>query len=82
MSVIGAPALLDLCKRMEFSGVVIDYDAPTVAAAFQAVENVMTSAQVQSALSNAIDAATTPKVLTGAQKIAIVRAWASWKVNN
>ena len=47
----------------------------TANAALQAIENVFVSAAVQNALSNAIDAATSPIVLTIAEKRTLVKHW-------
>lgn len=44
-------------------------------AAFQAIENVFISAAMQNALSNAIDTATAPLVLTPAEKRIFVKHW-------
>lgn len=49
-----------------------------VNAAIQAIEDVFTSAQVQSALSNAIDNAITPATMTAAEKRLLVK----WYLKN
>jgi len=46
---------------------------PTINAAIEAVETVLTSASLQTALSNAIDAATDPIVLDGTEKRKLVK---------
>lgn len=45
-----------------------------------AIEGVLTNAQVLTALSNAIDAATSPVVLTNVQKRRAVLMWAKMKI--
>jgi len=44
-------------------------------AAIQAIEDVFESGALQTAISNAINTATSPAVLTGAQKRALVKFW-------
>lgn len=53
-------------------GIAVNYTKPILNAAAQAVEDLLTNNS--GAISNAIDAATTPTVLTAAQKKAVVAA--------
>lgn len=59
-------------KPLEFTGGV-SHRRPVLNAAIQAVEDTLTGATVQTALSNAIDAAITPATMTNAQKRALIK---------
>lgn len=58
--------------------IAVNYSKPQINAAAQAIEDVFTSGAVQNALSNAIDTATSPLTMTGAQKKALVK----WYLQN
>ncbi len=59
-------------KPLEFNGGVA-HRKPVLNAAIQAIEDTLTGATVQAALSSAIDAAITPATMTNAQKRALVK---------
>jgi predicted trehalose synthase len=73
VSVLTAADLQAVRNSVSTSGVAVNYDKPTINAAAQAVEDWFEANRA--ALGNAVDAATAPKVLTAAQKKAIVAAW-------
>jgi len=63
-----------LVRELTADGVTgINFTKPQVNAAIQAVEDVLTGAALQTALSNAMNTATSPLVLTAAQKKLLVR---------
>lgn len=59
-------------KPLEFNGGVV-WSKSALNAAIQAVEDVLTGAQAQTAISNAIDAAIAPATMTNAQKRALAK---------
>lgn len=66
-------------KASPVEGYSINYLKAGVNAAFQAVEDWFTQGAVQTAVSNAINTATSPLVLTVSQKKIIVKFWLDWK---
>jgi len=52
----------------------VDYDKPQINAAFQAVEDLLTSNATKNQINSTIDTATAPKTLSAAQKREIVKA--------
>jgi len=62
-----------LVRELTSDGSGVNFTKPQVNAAIQAVEDVLTGAALQTALSNAINSATSPLVLTAAQKKLLVR---------
>ena len=73
MATLDAKTLADASRACEKLGTV-DYSKPQIYAALQAVENTLTSLSAKTAISNAINTATAPKVLTAAQKREIVKS--------
>jgi len=59
-------------KPLEFAGGV-SHRRPVLNAAIQAIEDTLTGATVQTALSNAIDAAIAPATMTNTQKRALIK---------
>jgi hypothetical protein len=59
-------------RPLEFNGGV-SHRRQTLNAAVQAIEDTLTGAAVQTALSNAIDAAISPATMTNGQKRALIR---------
>lgn len=86
LAVIPALDLATLRNRLaedaDRDGFPINYTKPVANSAFQAVENWFTQPAVQAAVSNAINLATAPLVLTPAQKKAVVRRWLDWKARS
>jgi len=72
MAILTAEQLSQLRQDLERRGQTINYNKLQANAAFQGLEDWYQSANVQSALSNAIDTATSPLVLTPQQKLALV----------
>lgn len=69
------PVQLDELRQnysIDFSWKLVREDANDI---FQAIEDVFTSPAVQNALSNAIDNATIPIVLTANEKRSLVKFW-------
>lgn len=71
------PAQLDevrqaYTKPLEFNGGV-SHRKPVLNAAIQAIEDTLTGATVQAAISNAIDAAISPATMTNPQKRALMK---------
>lgn len=63
-------------------GYSIDYVKSVANTAFQAIENWFVLAATQAAVSAAINTATSPVVLTAAQKKIVGKAWLDWKARN
>lgn len=59
-------------KPLEFNGGV-SHRKPVLNAAIQAIEDTLTGATVQTAISNAIDAAISPTTMTNGQKRALMK---------
>lgn len=73
MAILDSKTLAAASQLCERAGTV-DYRKQQLYAALQAVEDALTSVTVKTALSNAINTATAPKVLTAAQKREIVKS--------
>jgi hypothetical protein len=65
-------ALRRQCARGEIP---VNYTKAQINAALQAIEDTFESAALQNAISNAINTATSPLVLTAAQKRVLVKHW-------
>ena len=72
MAILTPEQLAQLRQELERRQVPINYTKPQINAAFQGVEDWYQAANVQNAISNAIDSATSPLVLTPQQKLALV----------
>lgn len=75
MATLTDAQLTELRRKFASSGVPITATKPVFNAAYQAVEDWFVAASTQSAVSQAINAATDPVVLTVAQKRALVEHW-------
>lgn len=73
MPILTAEQLAYLRREMARSQSVVDYNKPVINAALQAIEDWFESRRAQ--ISNAIDTATSPVVLTAAQKRLLVIAF-------
>jgi len=73
MAILTAPQLDEVRQAYVREHGVADVTKPKLNAAIQAVEDVLSSAGVQTAFNNAINTATAPTVLTAAQKRLLVR---------
>lgn len=69
-------------KYAEQEGYSISYVKTVANAAFQAIETWFSAGAQQTAISQAINAATSPVTLTVAQKKIIGKAWLDWKSRN
>ena len=72
MAILTVEQLVQLRQDLEKRGHTINYNKLQINAAFQGLEDWYQAASVQNALSNAIDTATAPLVLTPQQKLALV----------
>lgn len=72
----------DLEKYAVANGYSVDYTKAVANAALQAIEDWFVLPATQSAISNAINAATSPVTLTVAQKKIIGKVWLDWKSRN
>lgn len=69
-------------KYAEQEGYSVNYVKSVANAAFQAIETWFSAGAQQSAISTAINAATSPVTLSNAQKKIIGKAWLDWKSRN
>lgn len=73
MATLNGPDLANMRQRLVAADATLaPLTKPTINAALQAIEDTFTAAGIQSALSTAINAATSPTVLTNAQKKLLV----------
>jgi hypothetical protein len=75
MAILTAAELDDVRHQWQRDADGIPWSRPKVNAALQAVEDVFTGTALQTALSNAIDAAIAPGTMTAAQKRVLVKHW-------
>lgn len=80
MAILNSPQLTEI--RVEVSAEIpVNYQKSLANNAIQAIEDWFTSAPVQASLSSAIDAATTPTILSNAQKRSFVKFWLKQRFN-
>jgi len=73
MAVLNAYQLAEIRRDLADEVKSVPWRKPPINAAIQAIEDILTGAALQTAISNAINSATTPLVLDATQKRLLVR---------